>query len=122
MGRDKENGPKRRVKRCLGHRYVFFIFIFMLMYTNYFLLLYLGMKKVRVGKDNKNGPKRRVKTRRLGHMYVFSILFHVSCILTKFFNYIQVQRRFAATKNGPNDGWMHRLGLCFFFIFKYLEV
>ena len=90
MGRAKENGPKRRVKRRLGHRYVFFIFIFMFMYTNYFLLLYLGTKKVRVGKDNKNGPKRHVKTRRLGHMYVFFILFHVSCILTKFFNYIQV--------------------------------
>ena len=48
------------------------------MCANYFLLLYLGTKKVRVGKDNKNGPKRCILMRHLGHMYVIFVYFMFS--------------------------------------------
>ena len=70
------NDASRQVVWAISTCFFFFL-IFMFMYANYFLLLYLGTKKVRFRKDNKNGPKRRVKTRRLGHMYVFFYLFHV---------------------------------------------
>ena len=48
--------------------------------ANYFLLLYLVTRKIRVGNDNVNGPERHVQMCRLGHKYVFFYLFHVLCI------------------------------------------
>ena len=91
LGCNEENGPKQRVLRCLGQRYVFFI-LFCVLHnlTNIFCLFrfyscltttrfYSCSKmvgRVQLGSDNKNGPKQCV-LRRLGHRYVIFILFHV---------------------------------------------
>jgi hypothetical protein len=78
MGGDDLNGPKRRVLRRLGHMYVFlfsffkFLLMFYIVFSVY--LCFEMTDRVGMGGGDLNGPKRR-ETRRLGHMYVFLLLF-----------------------------------------------
>jgi hypothetical protein len=70
---DDENGPKRRVLRRLGLRYVFFfVLAYLFILTDVLLYRYVLNYEIhdvdRNGRrDDENGPKRRC----LGPRYVF---------------------------------------------------
>ena len=60
LASDEKNGPKRRVWRCLGHRYVFFYFLCVLLIFSVLFRFYLHFKttgRVGLNSDEKNGPK-----------------------------------------------------------------
>jgi hypothetical protein len=58
------------------------------------------MKKVGVGSSNENGPKQRVQTRRLGHKYVYFILFRTNYVFLLYLGTRMVQVG-GDSKKGP---------------------
>ena len=70
---NEKNGPKRRILRCLGHRYVFFYFLRVLLIFSVLFRFYLHFKmmgKVGLGGNEKNRPKQCI-LRHLVQRYVF---------------------------------------------------
>jgi hypothetical protein len=60
LGGDRKNGPKRRVLRRLGHRYVFFYLFRVLLILTVLFRSYSRFKttgRFRLAGDERNGPK-----------------------------------------------------------------
>ena len=76
-GDDNDNGPKQRIRRCLGPRWVNFFYIRDFLILNDIYRYYLCIKGAEghmEGDNDNDGPKRRIR-RHLGPRWVIFFIF-----------------------------------------------